>query len=112
MSSEEVGLVALVVERMVGEVVEEDPSLVEEVSRHHEVPCQEVEASRTQVVVAFLLEIHDLVALGVGLMVVGALVALDGTQVDLVEGEAFLLVGELVEEACILPSCQEEEEQE
>lgn len=112
MFSEVVGLVALVVERMVGEVVEEDPSLVEVVSRHHEEPCQEVEASRTQVVVAFLQEIRDLVAWEDGLMEVGAWVALGGSQVDLVGGVAFLLVVELVEEACIHPSYQEEEGQE
>jgi len=111
-SSEVGGLVALVAERMVVEVVEEDPSLVEEVSRHHVEPCLGVEASRTQVEVAFLPEIRDLVAWEVGLMVVGALVALGGSQGDLVGGVAFLLVVELVEEACILPSYQEEEEQE
>jgi len=111
-SSEVGGLVALVAERMVDEVEAEDPSLEEEVSRRHEEPCQEVEASRTQVEVAFHLEIRDPVALGVCLMVVGALVALGGSQGDLVGGVAFLLVVELVEEACILPSYQEEEEQE
>jgi len=104
--------VAWVAERKVDEVVEEVPNLVEEVSKPHAGPCQEVGASRIQVVVAFLLETHALVALEVCLMVVVALVALGGTQVDLVEEEAFLLVGVLGEEACSHPSCQEEEVQE
>jgi len=60
--SEGVGLVALVAERKGDEVVGEDPILVEEVSRLHEDSCQEEEASRNQVVVAFHREIHGLVA--------------------------------------------------
>ena len=97
MSSEVVGLVALVAESLVDEVVEEDPSLVEEVSRHHEEPCQEEVASMIQVVVALLQGIRDLVG---------------GGQVDLVGGVAFLQVMKLVEEACIHPSYQEEGVQE
>ena len=60
--SEGVGLVALVAERKGDEVVGADPILVEEVSRLHEDSCQEEEASRNQVVVAFHREIHGLVA--------------------------------------------------
>jgi len=110
--SEEEDLVAWVAERKVDEVVEEDPTLVGEVSRHHVGPCQEVVASRIQGVEAFLLETHVLVAWEVCLMVVVAWVALGEIQVDLVAEEAYLLVGVLGEGACSHPSCQEEGAQE
>jgi len=104
---------ALVAEMMVGEVVVEDPNLVEVVSKLQVEPFLEEEASRSQEVGAFRLgEILFQVALVACLRVEGALVALDEILEDLAVMVAFLLGVVRVEGACIHPSYQAEEVQE